>query len=582
MSFLGLEKPVEYGHFQAFDPRMAQMVLNAYGDYISAARQDYLLGQEEIKDFQSKYGDFTSPIEKDVENWNNITINPLNKLLDEAYANGIDPLRNREFRNRLLAQARSVNGADLAKLKQSAETAKEYIKNRASLIAKGKFNPQAEAFVLNGKTLENWDTLNDKIWLRSTPMEYEDLNKYTSHIFDALDDSYIETKGPYDYYGVTSDQMYKALTPATLGGLVSSDLGRFHYQNAVNDLIRMGIENPTQDQVMQQFRDNIVAANNEKTHRNRKINELWKLQQQNASAMNAARIAAGGGDQSNQNTIIGFTDRVKYAISQQQGAGVIGQNNPNHKIINKVISGKSRENALYNWSLKTVIPQGYDQQLGAKQIFYGYTEKSPEFMDAVSGAKKPRFTFVPNSGLHLTSLRVYDHNGVYATGSSKSFDDYLHKHHVYGYPVDEPISITNDAQGNSNIYDANGYLQVEKDQIEGYFKQRWTSKTKGRTDYSDDDYENYKKNQMRQLGIVENRQTSSKEYVMTGSGDDAKGVFLPKTDVYYTIPVTRTARITGLGQSAIDTFVDKGIMSGKELGEREKSYQVRDYKRKIR
>ena len=85
--------------------------------------------------------------------------------------------------------------------------------------------------------------------------------------------------------------MYKSLTPDTLGGLVNSDLGRFHYNNARNDLIAKGITNPTEAQVMQQFRDNIVAANNEKVHRNRKMNEMYKLQQESASRMAAARAS---------------------------------------------------------------------------------------------------------------------------------------------------------------------------------------------------------------------------------------------------------------------------------------------------
>ena len=153
------------------------------------------------------------------------------------------------------------------------------------------WNPDMETQILGGKSIESWDTGENGLWTRTSPTEYQDLNKYTSHIFDALDDSYIGTQGPYDWYGVSESDMYRALTPDTLGGLVNSDLGRFHYNNARNDLIAQGITNPTDQQVMDQFRRNIVAANHEKTHRNRKINEMYKLNREHSSRMAAARAS---------------------------------------------------------------------------------------------------------------------------------------------------------------------------------------------------------------------------------------------------------------------------------------------------
>jgi len=150
--------------------------------------------------------------------------------------------------------------------------------------------------ILKGRSLEDWDTARDGMWTRTAPAEYQDLNQFTTHIFDAIKDSYIGTdKDHYDWYGITPEQMMQSLTPDTIGGLLNSDLGRFHYNNAKNDLLRQGVVNPTDAQIMQQFKNNIVAANNEKTHRNRKINELWKMQQEDASRMRAARASRGGG-----------------------------------------------------------------------------------------------------------------------------------------------------------------------------------------------------------------------------------------------------------------------------------------------
>ena len=573
MVFLGLEKPVEQGREQVFDPVTAQMVLNANKDYINAVYNEYQQAKQDMKDFNKEYGDFLSPIQKDMDWYEKNVTGDVRNFINNLYAQGVDPLRSAEGRALVTRKLASMPTGDIAKVRQSAEAAKEYIKNRGALQAKGLWNPDYERAVLGGKSIEDWDTISgNSVWTRTSPSEYQDLNQYTSHIFDNLKDSYIDTRGAYDYYGVTENDLYKSLTPDKLGGLLNTDLGRFHYNNAIRDLAAQGNLNPTEAQKMEQFRKNIVAANHERVHEDRKINDIWKLQQEDASRMRAAR-ASRPDTPSQENPVIGFTDRVKYAISQKQSSGEsgAGAQKYNYKAVNNSILSS----VLNNWSTKTVMPQGYDQEQGAKLLFYGYTERSPEAIDAITGRKSVRFTFVPNSGLHYTPLRMYDHNGMEVKGRIKSFDDYLHKNHVYGYPVDEPVSITNDVQRNSNIYDANGFLQVESNQIEGYFKQRYTT-ISGSIDYDSDSYKKFKKNQMKQLGLIENVQVTSKNYVDV----EGKGAYVPESHTYYTIPVSRSAQIVGLGQSVIDTRVDKSIMSGKELGERERGYQNRDYNRK--
>jgi len=49
--------------------------------------------------------------------------------------------------------------------------------------------------------------------------------------------------------------------------------------------------NPSEAEKMEQFRKNIVAANHERVHQDRKINELWKMQQEHNSRMSAARAS---------------------------------------------------------------------------------------------------------------------------------------------------------------------------------------------------------------------------------------------------------------------------------------------------
>ena len=259
---------------------------------INAAKDMYDKGEQRMKDFYKEYGDFMSPIQKDMDWYNQNVTGRVRDVINNMYANAIDPLRSAEGRAAVAQLIYNMPAGDIAKVRQSAEAAKEYIKNRGAMQAKGLWNPDYERAILNGGSLEDWDTMNGGVWTRTAPSEYQDLNQYTSHIFDNLKDSYIGTdKNHYDWYGVTENDLYRSLTPDKLGGLLNTDLGRFHYSNAIRDLAAQGNLNPSEAEKMEQFRKNIVAANHERVHQDRKINDMWKLQEEGRQRMRAAAAA---------------------------------------------------------------------------------------------------------------------------------------------------------------------------------------------------------------------------------------------------------------------------------------------------
>lgn len=258
---------------------------------INAAKDMYEKGQKQIDDFYTKYGDFTSPIQKDMDWYAQNVTGKASDFINQLYANGVDPLRSAEGRAAVAQLVRSMPIGDIAKLRQSAATAKEYLKSIDDTT-----NPELERFL--GRDLSQWSTLGGNgdtangIWGISKASKYQDLNQYTSHIFDNLKDSYLGTdKNHYDWYGVTEDHMKQALTPDKLGGLLNTPLGQFHYQNAIRDLAAQGISNPTEAQKMEQFRNNIIAANHERVHQDKKLNDLWKLEEEGRQRMRAAAIA---------------------------------------------------------------------------------------------------------------------------------------------------------------------------------------------------------------------------------------------------------------------------------------------------
>lgn len=255
----GQDEPVLFPVADLYDSGMM-------GAYLSAVKDQYQRGLKDYDDFVSKYGDFTSPIQKDVEYWNNNTMGPLADAVNQMYANGIDPTRSPEARAVLSRMMRNIPYAKLANMRQSAENAKEYLKSRAQMMANGQWDPDFEKFVLGGNTLEGWDTNTNGMWTRMAPSKWQTLNQYTSHIFDNMEPLYKGTKNGYRYVGIDRDDLLNAANPF-IQGMLRSDLGSYYYNNALN---QVRLENPGMSKddlkaaAIDRFKENIADANRER------------------------------------------------------------------------------------------------------------------------------------------------------------------------------------------------------------------------------------------------------------------------------------------------------------------------------
>ena len=137
----GQDEPVALPVMDLYDTGMMQM-------YVNAARDQYLQARDDQKEFLKTYGDFLSPIQNDMNYWYNNTINPVNKMMNEAAERGIDLTRSIEGRALLARTLNNLPYAELAKVRQSAKDADQYLKNRAELEAKGLWSPEYENWIL--------------------------------------------------------------------------------------------------------------------------------------------------------------------------------------------------------------------------------------------------------------------------------------------------------------------------------------------------------------------------------------------------------------------------------------------------
>lgn len=249
---------------------------------IAAAKDMYDKNYADMKEFAKTYGDFVSPIGNYTQQYYDMSKGLVNKKIDELYARGIDPLRSAQGRAEIQKIINSVDVGRLNQMKAETEAAKEYVKNRARMQAENRYNPDFEKWMLGGRTLETWD--GSQPWTATSPYLYQDLNEYTGHIFDKMQDEYISSDGQYDYTGVSEDRRRSALTPQ-LAGLISTPLGRYHLELAKQDAAIKYGRIPTDAEVMQQFQDNIITSTKEYERRNRTENKDYARRRDSALRM---------------------------------------------------------------------------------------------------------------------------------------------------------------------------------------------------------------------------------------------------------------------------------------------------------
>lgn len=307
---------------------------------INAARDMYEKGQKQIDDFYSKYGDFMSPIQKDMDWYNQKVIGRARDTINSLYAHGIDPLRSAEGRAAVAQLIYSMPTGEIAKRKQSAEIAKEYVKNYGALDAAGKLDPNFERFMMNGMSLQDWDTGVNGVWGRYSPSEYKTLQEYVHPTFaeikpHMMSEQEVKDRGynydpMYEYTGVSRADMERSMGD-WMPGVRNEGIYRYYREQARQDLIRRGVSNPTEDQIDRQFVNNAITADSQMmTPLTREANQFKLEDYKTANDIKVARTKAAidhyyktleGGGGGEQEAGYNIPEDV-YVTTLAKGAGV--------------------------------------------------------------------------------------------------------------------------------------------------------------------------------------------------------------------------------------------------------------------
>ena len=284
MTFYGLERPVDYGRQQIFDPTTANMVLQAQAAYAAAVEREYLRNLEEMKDFDTKYGDFMTPIAADQAWYDKNVTGALKDKVNWFYEHGIDPLRNREARAELYRFTRNLPYGEIAFKKQRAENAKLYYKNMAALNAAGKYDRDFSMSL--GEDPSQW--ANDFAGVTS-PTQFQTLKEATADWFNnrtagELNKADVEAFGmAYDprnkYIGFGQRQLLD-IAAGNTPGWNGSVYAKYYRDQAKRQLQAAGIDNPTPELIEKQLQNNIATANREYLITPTAHADQWKLLEQ--------------------------------------------------------------------------------------------------------------------------------------------------------------------------------------------------------------------------------------------------------------------------------------------------------------
>lgn len=240
--------------------------------------------EKELSNYIKNIGDFHSLISKDNESYRNIALNDqLKARLNEAISNP-SVMKSAAWRSGLFGDINNVDYASLSKLKASAEAAKVYDAAVKKLALEGKMPPGWEPDYFN-----TYSTVDSGQVFNATPLPYTTINDMVHKYVNDLKPEYINTRGGYDYYGVSDTRAEEQVNMRR-----SELLARQDVQRMINQYQSLGL---SREDATELFFEQAKNEAREKAWENRTPNQfaLLDAKAQYDLAVAAAKNKGKGG-----------------------------------------------------------------------------------------------------------------------------------------------------------------------------------------------------------------------------------------------------------------------------------------------
>lgn len=260
--FYRYDEPVDMPVPELYDTGIMQM-------YLQAVKDQYDKGEKRMDDFISKYGDFTSPFQKDVEDYYNLGMGYINDIYDQLQAQGIDPLRSREGQMAMARAVRTVPVDKMNQIKQSATAAKAYQAAVQDAMRRGEYDPGFEQYLLKQEGIDNfsdYSTLKNGTWGREAPGIYKTLGNATNDWYDEIQPTDKGRKNGFMWTGIDMDDLLNIAKPRAQA-FANTQLGGY-YKYLIKEDIRkkspLATEKELEDATNTQFIKDIANTHTEK------------------------------------------------------------------------------------------------------------------------------------------------------------------------------------------------------------------------------------------------------------------------------------------------------------------------------
>ena len=244
-----------------------------------AYKNQYEQAQQQYQNYVSNYGDFTSPIASDVANYNQQTIGRLQGVINNL--NDPEWLKTPEGQAAINNVIATTNYSQLAKDRQSATNAQEFLKAAAAMQANGKLN--WDWVKMAGQDPNSWNTAKNGIFNYTAPIEYQTMHDLTAPYYQDLQNGVIGSKwqGPikYNILGV-SKQNLMDVAQHNYQDVMNTPQGQMYYKILKNQ----GLND---DQAKQQMTNEIAQS-----HLDRTMNPKYEVDQGQLAVYQAAQEMA--------------------------------------------------------------------------------------------------------------------------------------------------------------------------------------------------------------------------------------------------------------------------------------------------
>lgn len=269
----------------AYDKSLPMPVADLYDTQImamavNAAKDMYEKGQQQIKDFQKDYGDFISPFAKDMARYGEM-VGGVRDIINNLYANGIDPLRSAEGRAAVAQAIRSIDPAQYNQMKANAKAGYAYLDAQQKLRQSGKYSKAMEDYDIahsGGVNFEDFETIDPRTgainsWGRTSPIEAASLRDLTYKSYDGrtardLTAEDFETDPRlknykydprYNYSGYLDSDLMKVAPGAAIS--LEGDPRAAFYRDLARQKVEMSGQPVTRESIDAQFYRDIADAN---------------------------------------------------------------------------------------------------------------------------------------------------------------------------------------------------------------------------------------------------------------------------------------------------------------------------------